>query len=365
MKFKETAILGRMTWQVMLAKLTKFPRPVSVNLQLTKICNLDCEYCFADMESLKQERVKDPTTKELFETIDELYKYGCRHIIMMGGEPLIRKDIYELVNYIKSKWMRCEIVTNGYYVEKHIEALKLCDSVCISIDGEKESNDLVRGEGCHDAVVGALKFLKANDVKIRIHSILTQHNIKSGPQYIAELAKDFAFPFNFSMIMLRPEKKPDYANLREDQIQDFLDDYKGHRDKGYPVFTSDATFDYMKKWPMPGQPTIFKDDPLTSKQWKDVVPCNYGQYNAFVDTDGCVYKCAVTWKNGLNWREHGMKAALGHIGKNLINCVSCRSIGDIERALLLNFSSWNNIKMVFKYLSTSVTKKLSKVADHV
>ena len=124
----------------------------------------------------------------------------------MGGEPLIRKDIFELVTYIKSKWMRCEIVTNGYYIDRNIEALKLCDSVCLSIDGEKEANDLVRGEGCHDMVLEAMAILKANKVKVRIHSILTQHNIKTGLSYIAEKAKDFAFSFNFSMIMLRPGK---------------------------------------------------------------------------------------------------------------------------------------------------------------
>jgi len=362
MKFKEAVTLGRMTTQVMIAKITKFPRPVTTNLQLTKYCNLDCEYCFADMESLKQEKVKDPTTQELFETIDELYRYGCRHIILMGGEPLVRKDIYELVTYIKSKWMRCEIVTNGYYIEKHIDALKLCDSVCLSIDGEKEANDLVRGEGCHDMVLKAMDILKSNKVKVRIHSILTQYNIKTGLPYIAEKAKEFAFPFNFSMIMLRPEKKPDYTHLKEEEIQTFLTDYKKTRDAGYPVFTSDAAFEAMEKWPKPGHSTIFRNDPLTPEQWKTVVPCNYGQYNAFVDTDGKVFKCAVTWKNGLSWRKDGMKAALAHIGTNLINCVSCRSVGDIERALLLNFSSFKNIKMVFKYIASSVGKKASKTS---
>ena len=40
------------------------------------------------------------------------------------------------------------------------------------------------------------------------------------------------------------------------------------------------------------------------------------------------------------------------VGKNLINCVSCRSIGDIERAILLRFTSFDNIKMVFRYIAS-------------
>jgi len=113
----------------------------------------------------------------------------------------------------------------------------------------------------------------------------------------------------------------------------------------------------MKNWPKPGEPTIFHSDNLTSEQLKDVVPCNYGLYNASVDTDGKVYKCAVTWKNGLDWRKDGMKAALNHIGQNLINCISCRSIGDIERALLLSFRNLKNIKLAFSY----ITRKVGKV----
>lgn len=349
MKVKEMISLGRMVWQVILAKVTKFPRPTSVNLQVTKYCNLNCPYCFADLETLKG--VKELSTQETLETIDELYKYGCRHIILMGGEPLIRKDIGEVIRYIKSKRMRCEVVTNGYFVDRHIDDLKICDSVCISLDGPKEVNDRLRGDGCHDKVLNAISLLKSKKIKSRIHAILTRYNLEVGLPYIANIAKENGFPFNFSMIMLRHEKRPDYIHFTEEEIVKFLNQYKWYRDNGFPVFTSDSCFEYMLNWPKKGDCTIYVDDKLTPEQMRWVIPCNYGQYNAFVDVDGKVYKCCLTWKNGLNWREHGMKACLEHIGKNLIGCISCRSIGDIERALLLNFASVNNIRMVFKYIT--------------
>jgi MoaA/NifB/PqqE/SkfB family radical SAM enzyme len=360
-KLKEFVVLGRMAWQVILAKMFLFPRPVTTNLQLTKVCNIDCDYCFADFDSLK--KVRDPTTEELIETIDELYNFGCRHMILMGGEPLVRKDFGVIVDHIKSKWMRCEVVTNGYYVENHLDALRKCDSICLSLDGDKESNDQNREEGCFDAVMNAIEIFVENGIKFRIHSVLTKYNIKTGLKFIAPMAKKYSLPFNFSMIMLRPEKRPDYINLSEEDIQEFLKEYRQFRDDDYPVYTSDAAFDYMEKWPKPGNSTIFHSDNLTPEQMKNVMPCNYGLYNASVDTDGKVYKCAVTWKNGLDWRKDGMKAALGHIGQNLINCISCRSIGDIDRAILLRFRSLDNIKMVFKYITRSVSKKIGKVAS--
>ncbi|MBF0314868.1 MAG: radical SAM protein [Oligoflexia bacterium] len=353
MKLSEIITLTRMVNQVVLAKVTKSPRPVSVNLQVTKFCNLKCDYCFSDLDSLKEE--KEPTLPDLFETIDELYRHGCRHIILMGGEPLIRKDIGIIISYIKkTKKMRCELVTNGYFISNHLEALKLCDSVCISLDGPKEANDIVRGDGCHDQVLKGMDLLKAHSIKTRIHAVLTKYNIKIGLDYVAKLSKRYHFPFNFSMIMLRPEMRPDFIAFTEEEIQSFLTKYRNYKRQGYLVFTSEKCFEHLLNWPLPGHYTIYEKDSLTPAQKNWVVPCNYGKYNAFVDVDGKIYKCCLTWKNGLNWREHGMKRALTHIGSNLIQCTSCRSIGDIERALLLRGTSLSNLKMVFKYLFKGV-----------
>jgi MoaA/NifB/PqqE/SkfB family radical SAM enzyme len=239
-------------------------------------------------------------------------------------------------------------------VHKYLDDLVSCDSVCISLDGPKEENDRIRGGGTHDAVLRAIPLLKQKGVKIRIHSILTKYNLKTGLPYIAEVAKKYDIPFNFSMIVLPHNKKPEFTNISEDEITGFLKEYKGYRDIGYPVFTSDACIKYLMNWPKKGSFTIYKDDKFSNKERRWIVPCNYGQYNAFVDVDGNVYKCATVWKNGLNWRRHGMKACLDHVSKNLFNCVSCRSIGDIDRALLLNFSDIGNIRMVFEYITKNI-----------
>ncbi|MBF0134701.1 MAG: radical SAM protein [Magnetococcales bacterium] len=346
---RDLIVLIRIIIQVLRVKITRRARPVSVNLQVTKHCNLACSYCFADLESLAT--VKDPDTSEMMETIDELYRHGCRHIILMGGEPLIRKDIGTIIRHIKNRWMRCEIVTNGYYVAQHLEDLQACDSVCVSLDGLRESNDVVRGKGCHDTVVKAMDFLHAKGIKTRIHAIITRENLHSGSmRYIAELAARYGFAFNFSMAMLRPELRDDSIHFTEEEIQEIIAEYRQLRMDGFPVFTSERCLKYVAKWPKKGSYTIFEADSLTPEEKRWVMPCNYGRYNAFLDVDGSVYKCCLTWKNGLKWREHGMQACIDHVGRNLLHCVSCRSIGDIDRAMLLEFASLGNLRMVWNYL---------------
>ena len=62
--------------------------------------------------------------------------------------------------------MVCEIITNGYLTERYLDELALCDSVCVSLDGEKEGNDLNRGEGSFQKAVDAILLLLKHNIPV-------------------------------------------------------------------------------------------------------------------------------------------------------------------------------------------------------
>ena len=125
--------------QLVRLKLTGRRVPFFVSLQVTKFCDLQCSYCFAELETLRG--TSDFTTEQWKGIIDELHVLGTRWIWLQGGEPLIRNDIGELIDYIKSKGMVCELVTNGTQLKRKINSLIHLDSLCISLDGDRDAND--------------------------------------------------------------------------------------------------------------------------------------------------------------------------------------------------------------------------------
>ena len=86
-----------------------------VNLLVTKFCNLSCFYCYAE-DILNKKDVEEFSLENLKDIIDQAYDAGCRWINILGGEPLLRNDIEELIDYIHQKGMFIEMTTNGYYV---------------------------------------------------------------------------------------------------------------------------------------------------------------------------------------------------------------------------------------------------------
>jgi MoaA/NifB/PqqE/SkfB family radical SAM enzyme len=84
-------------------------KPLYVKIKLTWRCNLRCQMC----NYWRQER-HNALSPELLRTIvDELAELGCGKIHLSGGEPLLREDLFELIEYMVAKGMRVNLTTNG------------------------------------------------------------------------------------------------------------------------------------------------------------------------------------------------------------------------------------------------------------
>lgn len=132
-------------------KSAKERRPVTV-WNITKTCNLSCIHCYTDSENKKYSG--ELVTSEAKRVIDDLANFKIPALLFSGGEPLMRKDLFELAEYAVGKGIRIVLSTNGTLIDKEI-AKKIKEIgfiyVGISLDGIDETNDKFRGR------VGAFK----------------------------------------------------------------------------------------------------------------------------------------------------------------------------------------------------------------
>ncbi len=168
---------------------TKIKPPRLIAWELTNACNLACIHCRASA-------IKDPTPDELSTAeakhfVDELVEYKPI-IILTGGEPLLRPDVYDIAKYASGHGLRVVLATNGTLLTPDI-AKKLKDvgiqRVSISIDGStKETHDIFRGEtGAFEAALFGIDILKNAGISFQINTTITKRNLTEIPN-IYELA---------------------------------------------------------------------------------------------------------------------------------------------------------------------------------
>jgi radical SAM protein with 4Fe4S-binding SPASM domain len=153
--------------------------PLVISWNVTRKCNLKCSHCY--INAAPSEYTDELTTEEGKRLIDQICEVSHPLLILSGGEPLLRKDIYELIEYSTRKGLRMGLGSNGTLIEDSA-ARKLKQSgtktVSISIDSHiPEHHDDFRGvQGSWEKAVSAIKALRENDVLVQVNTTLTQQN---------------------------------------------------------------------------------------------------------------------------------------------------------------------------------------------
>ncbi len=167
------------------------PKPRLVFWEVTKGCNLRCIHCRATATELSSPT--DLPTEKAKGIIDQIAAFANPILVLSGGEPLYRKDIFELASYGTAKGLRVALATNGTLVTKEV-AKKIVDAgvkrVSISLDGaDAETHDSFRGiPGAFENAVQGLNNLRALGMGLQINMTVARHNAHQLPQ-VLELAK--------------------------------------------------------------------------------------------------------------------------------------------------------------------------------
>ncbi len=154
-------------------------------VNLTYECHCKCDYCWCG--SYDRHPEKELSSFEVKKILDEIAEYPsmCTAVSFIGGEPLLRKDIYELIDYAVSRGLFTEMETNGVDLSRDV-VLKLKKSglnhIFVRIEGpDRESHDLVsKAEGCFENAIDGIKACVKEGLSCSIFMNAHRDKIKSG-----------------------------------------------------------------------------------------------------------------------------------------------------------------------------------------
>jgi len=148
--------------------------------ETTRRCGLNCKHCRA--EAVDSEYSGELTTEEAYKMVDSLANFAKPVLILTGGEPMIREDIYEIASYASGKDLRVVMAPCGTLVNRET-VTKMRSSgiqaISISIDGsDSETHDSFRGvSGAFTTAVRALEFAKKGNLSFQINTTVSRLNV--------------------------------------------------------------------------------------------------------------------------------------------------------------------------------------------
>ena len=158
------------------------PGPVVI-WNLVRRCNLTCKHCYSI--SADKDFPGELSTEEVFRVMDDLKAARVPVLILSGGEPLLRRDIFDIARRAKALGFYVGLSSNGTLVNgENVEAIAATgfDYVGISLDGLRETHDRFRRKpGAFDAALNGVRLCKAAGAKVGIRFTLAQENAHDFP----------------------------------------------------------------------------------------------------------------------------------------------------------------------------------------
>lgn len=170
-------------------------------LHITSLCNMNCIGCYSERDN--RNKTGDLSLSDMKVVIDNLSKANVKTIIISGGEPFLRKDLIEIIQYIKQKEIRISCITNGLAsIREYEAAMPYLDDLSFSLDGFSEESSTLRANAFADSNA-KIKELSAKGLQIAIIFTLHKKNYTSYLNMV-QLAKRYNIPYNFSLFTAIP-----------------------------------------------------------------------------------------------------------------------------------------------------------------
>ena len=249
--------------------------PICLTWELTYACNLQCVHC---LSSSGRRDPRELTTSEAKQVLDELRDLQVFYINIGGGEPMVRRDFFELVEYSVASGIGVKFSTNGAFIDaekaRRLASMDYLD-IQISLDGvDAVTNDAVRGAGSYDMARRAMDNLAAaNFGPFKISVVVTRQNV---PQLDEFKALADSYGAQLRVTRLRPSGRgvDSWEHLHPTNAQQ-REIYNWLMANGENVLTGDSFFHLNALGPaLPG-----------------LNMCGAGRVVCLIDPIGDVYAC--------------------------------------------------------------------------
>ncbi len=182
-------------------------RAYSISWNLTKRCNLNCDHCYLDADFRGGFRTDELNTEECFRVVDQIAEVNPNaFLILTGGEPLLRPDIYDIIGYAADKKFMVVLGTNGTLINRQ-NAVKIKEAgthgVGISIDSmDPGKHNQFRGmQKAWEHSMEAFNVLNEVGVDFLIQMSVSNMNYKEIPDVVAFAEKIGAVAFNLYFLV--------------------------------------------------------------------------------------------------------------------------------------------------------------------
>jgi MoaA/NifB/PqqE/SkfB family radical SAM enzyme len=275
-------------------------KPVVTNLDLTYSCPLHCISCRRGSRRAYEDELQLRDYRKIFQELSDM---AIRSVVISGGEPFMRKDIFKILRESIANNISPHIVTNGFLLNRHkIKTLGQIgiNSLSISLNSSDERiHDATRGvKGSFNRIISAIPELKKAKIKIILFTLILRQNLDTIPDLIL-WAKENDLHIKFQMFVSpdlmfytkdSAQKKEKIAYnqlwfrrndswiLNDQKMQDVFGQIIGMKSNRFPILNPVWQLRYFKQYYMdPLQPLPFR--------------CEIGGTNLSIDPYGNVRLC--------------------------------------------------------------------------
>ncbi|MEO6026780.1 MAG: radical SAM protein [Candidatus Binatia bacterium] len=281
MRLSEKIALGYAFGSSLLSYLVDgTPRPFSATWAVTNRCNLRCSYCncpFIDPTHLDLPRVAL--------MFDRLQQMGVRRLGLAGGEPMMRKDIGEIVTMAKARGFWVSINSNLTLYDRHPERLEGADLVYTSLDGDEAAHLAARGEGSHAGVLAGIRDLVRRGKPVIAICVVTEHSLGQADAILRE-AEQLGVRVHFQPQCTDTDivRGSIPASVTNEAFRAFWRSLLEEKRRGRPIVSSTPFLEFLAGW----------EDFAVSAYTEPNTRCAAGHGFFYIDPLGRAYPCAYT-----------------------------------------------------------------------